>query len=594
MSCYESESSVRNHGFRQAAIQVTSGILVSAFALSLMAVSPHASAQNVPGRAPYPRGEIIRDGDTPAPARPGERVYDLSVPRNQAGTEGERLAETRPPILSVPEAPRSTAPRPPIPARLWTDAVQGRDRSDEPLRLNTFANLAERLSPAVVNIDLTYDSPPQLGAMGVASGQGSGFFIHRDGYVITNAHVVARARTITVTTNEQETWNAEVVGVDDATDLALLVIVGPPERLPAQGFPVAALGDSSRVRPGEWVVAIGNPFGLQHSVTAGIVSALGRREIAPGSTIRFADFIQFDAAINFGNSGGPLINVNGEVIGVNSAIRSGNDIGFAIPINMVKTLLPQLAQGEVVRAWMGASLRDVTTTEANAFGWSRGRGAHITYVAPGGPAALAGLLVGDVVVGYETVEVRDAGELRWLTAIGEVGHRATLRILRNGAEERVELTLALPTEEARNQSVLQGLGASPRPPGIRPSPEPGRPDASPNPTPNGVLEREGAMDGEGSSAGAYGLDVADLDHETRERLGIGGVMVRAIADHSPARIAGFGVRVGDVVTHVGQQPVESAEAFYAQLRAFAPGERVMLTVFRGGALMFFLFVAEGA
>lgn len=446
-----------------------------------------------------------------------------------------------------------------VPATLWSEAVRSTDRGNEPLRFNTFAELAEALSPAVVNIDVTLPGPSIIGASGQATGQGSGFIIHRDGFVVTNAHVIHRASKIQVTTSDRKVWDAVVVGLDTATDLALLRIVGPEAQIPRGGFPIARLADSSRVRPGEWVIAIGNPFGLQHSVTAGIVSAIGRRDVNPGSTLRYADFIQFDAAINLGNSGGPLINVNGEVVGVNTALRTGNNIGFAIPANMLKTLLPQLGRGEVVRAWLGVRLADLTTDEIRSLGLAASKGARVVGVVSEGPAAQAGLQPGDVIVEFEGREVDDAAQLRWLTAICEIGQDVEMKVRRGANTITVRAKLTAPVEEATTG-------------------------------PQRGIERT-ERGSERIDLNRY-VDFAEIDDEIRVRNGLGATPAVIVTRVQRGTIlAGAGLREGDFLTHVNNVAVSSPSEAAELLRKVEPGKMVQFRLRRGSAQMFIGFTA---
>lgn len=444
-----------------------------------------------------------------------------------------------------------------IPTRLWTDAPASRDRGAEPLRFNTFADLAEQLSPAVVNIDVTIDAPVVPGARGQAMGQGSGFLIHRDGFVVTNAHVVHRAKEIQITTADRRTWDAVVVGSDEATDLALVRIIGPPEDLPRGGFPVVRLGDSSKVRPGEWVIAIGNPFGLQHSVTAGIVSALGRREIIPGSGLRYADFIQFDAAINLGNSGGPLININGEVVGVNTALRAGNDIGFAIPINMVKTLLPQLGRGEVIRASLGVVIRDLSAEEARALAALGLRGARVDDVVRGGSAANAGVQRGDIITRFDGVDVEDAAQLRWLIAIREIGQAIPIDIRRGNDTLSLSPTLSAPPAQPVTNTPSQGQ-----------------------------RRVEGLRRVELTEM----FKVETIAEDVRVSLGIGELAAVLVTDVEQAAVAWIaGLREGDLLTHIDNRPVSSSAQAQQALRSATSGQQIQLRLRRGRAQLFIAF-----
>jgi Do/DeqQ family serine protease len=274
---------------------------------------------------------------------------------------------------------------------------------------------------------------------------GSGVIVDaKNGYIVTNRHVIENASEITVTLLDNRHFQAKVVGSDAGTDIAVLKAAEPHlTQMP--------LGDSSHLEVGDWVVAIGNPFGLKHTVTAGIVSALGRTGIHPHG---YEDFIQTDASINPGNSGGALVNLNGELIGINSAILSkdgGNiGIGFAIPVNMVKAVMDQLiAYGEVKRGVVGIKLRDVTPEAAESLQLVNARGVEISEVAPGSAADRAGIKVGDVAVSMNGVPLESAAQLRNGLALLRVGQSVELRLLRNGAERSETLTINPPSSLTR-------------------------------------------------------------------------------------------------------------------------------------------------
>jgi Do/DeqQ family serine protease len=274
---------------------------------------------------------------------------------------------------------------------------------------------------------------------------GSGVIVDaKNGYIVTNRHVIENASEITVTLLDNRHFQAKVVGSDEGTDIAVLKAAEPHlTQMP--------LGDSSHLEVGDWVVAIGNPFGLKHTVTAGIVSALGRTGIHPHG---YEDFIQTDASINPGNSGGALVNLSGELIGINSAILSkdgGNiGIGFAIPVNMVKAVMDQLiTYGEVKRGVVGIKLRDMTPEAAESLQLVNARGVEISEVAPGSAADRAGIKVGDVAESMNGVPLESAAQLRNGLALLRVGQSVELRLLRNGAERSVNLTINPPSSLSR-------------------------------------------------------------------------------------------------------------------------------------------------
>ncbi len=327
----------------------------------------------------------------------------------------------------------------------------------------SFAPLVSRLAPAVVNINTEKHVSSSRGFDIPGYGQrdpfdeffgrffgrrfdryhgrslerpvkslGSGFIFSRDGYILTNNHVVADADEIKVTLSDEKTYEARLIGRDEKTDLAVLKIDVDHD------LPVVKLGDSNQLRVGDWVIAIGNPFGLERTVTAGIVSAKGR-VIGSGP---YDNFIQTDASINPGNSGGPLFNVHGEVIGINAAIvASGQGIGFAIPINMAKDLLPQLKTGRVSRGRLGINIQEVTDDLAAAFGLDKKQGALISRVEEDSPAAQAGLKTGDIILAVDGKKVKNMRALPRMIASKKPGTRVTLDILRDGKTMQVDVVL---------------------------------------------------------------------------------------------------------------------------------------------------------
>ncbi len=335
------------------------------------------------------------------------------------------------------------------PAGAQTSAAQG---------LPDLSHLAEAAMPAVVGV-VTTQAPPQgtndeaLKDLfeklhdGPRRGIGSGFIIQRDGWVLTNAHVIEGAATVEVDLGGgAPRIPAKVIGTDSESDVALLKIESD------RPLPVVPLGDSDHVALAEWVLVFGNPFGLDHSVTLGIVSHVGRSDISPVGRPGSYDFIQTDASINPGNSGGPLINLRGEVIGIATAVNAtGQGIGFAIPINMAKEIVGQLREnGRVVRSWLGVAVR-----EAPPAGAAPRAGVVVSEVSPGGPAAGAGVKVGDVITGFQGHDVRTPARLRWYVSTAGVGREVEVRLRRGtGPERSVRVSLAqVPAaEEARAQA----------------------------------------------------------------------------------------------------------------------------------------------
>jgi serine protease Do len=324
----------------------------------------------------------------------------------------------------------------------------------------SFANLADAVRHSVVNISTTQvvkgaQLPPFLGP-GSPFGEffggnvpqkerkvqalGSGFIIDKSGLILTNNHVVEKATEIKVRLDTEKEYDAKLVGRDPKTDLALI------QATPDAGFPdPVRLGDSDAMRVGDWVIAVGNPFGLGHTVTDGIISATGRI-IGAGP---YDDFLQTDAAINPGNSGGPLFNMEGEVIGINTAIvAQGQGIGFAIPINMAKELLPQLKAGKIIRGWLGVMIQDITPELAKSFNLKNTNGVLISDVVKNGPAAKAGLKAGDVVVRFEGKAVKDSHALSRMVANTPPDTRVSIDVIRNGKESKENVTLGtMPTEQ---------------------------------------------------------------------------------------------------------------------------------------------------
>jgi serine protease Do len=372
---------------------------------------------------------------------------------------------------------------------------------------------------------------------------GSGFIISKDGYIITNAHVVRGATRIRVRLADKDEYDAKLVGSDAKTDVALIKIE------PRSQLPVVRLGSSAALEVGDWVVAIGNPFGLAQTVTAGIVSAKGR-VIGAGP---YDDFIQTDASINPGNSGGPLLNVDGEVVGINSAIlsRSGGSIGigFAIPIDLARHIADQLrAHGRVVRGWLGVGIQDMTPALARSFGLDRPQGVIVVDVNRGGPAEKAGLRRGDVIAEYQGHPVLDSHHLPALVADTPVGSRAQLRILRDKQEKTVTATVAE------------------------------LPEAPP---------RKSARDQRD-----WGMDLADLTPSLARRLGLPaetrGVAVVGIEPGGPA--ADAGLAPGDLLLEVNRRAVRSVREFRAA--AAVTQQDLLLLVQRGDLSSYVLLRPE--
>ncbi|OGK76725.1 MAG: hypothetical protein A2X52_04715 [Candidatus Rokubacteria bacterium GWC2_70_16] len=343
---------------------------------------------------------------------------------------------------------------------LWTES-QGASVPSELARLNELMHaLAERLKPALVQVRVR--RPAEPASEGTAPHptpdeprrtSGSGFVIRQDGYIVTNAHVVADAERIQVRLADGRRFDARLIGQDNRVDLALI-------KIEATGLPVAALGDSNRLRVGEFVLALGHPFGLEQTVSFGIVSRKGAplQVAAPGF-----DFIQTDAAVNPGNSGGPLVNMAGEVVGVNSMAARNGSIGFAIPVNLVKGLLPQLAEkGKVEWGWLGVTIAEVDEDQAPKYGLTEPRGVLIRQVVAGQPADQGGVKADDVVLAVDGTLLEGPRDLQRIISSTPVGRTVTLKVLRSGKEQELSVTVG----------AYQGPGVSRVP---RRSPAPPRP-----------------------------------------------------------------------------------------------------------------------
>jgi serine protease Do len=433
-----------------------------------------------------------------------------------------------------------------------------------------WVRLAEKLTPAVVNVRTTSEARrmrtppvpepfrrffPQLPEGGGERevrprGVGSGFIIDADGYIVTNHHVVDGTKTVEVTLADGRSFQARVVGSDPETDLALL-------KIDATGLPAVPLGTSAGLKVAEPVMAIGNPFGLDHTVTVGIVSATGR-VIGQG---RFDDFIQTDAAINPGNSGGPLINTRGEAVGINSAIvsRGGGfqGIGFAIPVDLAKPILTQLrATGKVTRGWLGVSIQPLTPELAKSFGLTGTQGALVASVTEDSPAARAGLKEGDVIVTFDGKPVDGPRMLPALVANTPVGRGVPVGIVRDGARQTVTVTVG-------NLADAREARAAPA--------EKGR---------------------ESRATEKLGLALQELTPELAKQLGVQGdkgVVVTEVKPDSPAAQAGLAA--GDVIREVNRMPVQGLGDVERGLARRTDAGQVLLRVERDGAQRYVVIAA---
>jgi serine protease Do len=421
----------------------------------------------------------------------------------------------------------------------------------------SFADLAERISPSVVNIQTSktvtggtpfqhpfeeffgrrpFGSDPHRQREFKVPSLGSGFVISTDGYIVTNDHVIDEVDSIKVIFQDGSEFDGEVVGRDPKTDIALIRVVSEVE------LPAIPLGDSSQVRPGEWVVAIGNPFGLEHTVTAGIVSAK-HRSIGQGS---YDDFIQTDAAINPGNSGGPLVNLAGQVIGINTAIRpQANTIGFAVPINMAKDVLPQLrARGHVIRGWLGVVIQGISPELAEEFELEEQKGALVSRVLPDGPADAAGMKRGDVIVEFDKTAIDEWKDLPRVVAATPVDKPVSVVVIRKGESKTLRVKV-------------------------------------------GELEEPVLASGEGQKQGpgVFGLRVQNLTPDLAEQLGVekdAGVVVTDVEPGSPAEDSGL--RRGDVIVEVDREEVGNVRELRERLED--ADKSVLMLIRRGEATLF--------
>jgi serine protease Do len=366
---------------------------------------------------------------------------------------------------------------------------------------------------------------------------GSGVIVDKRGFILTNNHVIEQADQIEVRLSDKRRFTARVVGKDPKSDLAVIKIDTPDD------LPVATLGDSSKIRIGEWAIAIGNPFGLNQTVTVGVISAVGRSDV--GITM-YEDFIQTDASINPGNSGGPLLNLNGEVIGINTAIvATGQGIGFAIPINMAREIKDRLiSQGKVVRGWLGVGIQELTEELAAQFGVKPEEGVLVSNVMKGSPAEGGGVKSGDIIQEFNGIRITNVQQLQREVAQTSVGSQVTLRVLRE--KQGLTLTVALGEQPAELTA------------------------AEPGAAPSETAER-------------FGMTVQEMTPELRSQLrlaNIDGIMISSVEESGPAAAAG--IRPGDIVTEANREPVKSMRDFARILGKMQRGSNLLLLVRRNG------------
>ena len=446
----------------------------------------------------------------------------------------------------------------------WKESSEKQDAAFTP---RSFVELSKKLAPSVVNISTTqvtrqrplmpfpefktpfdeffgdeFRKPFGDGHEFKRQSLGSGFVINKEGYILTNNHVIENATEILVTLSGKDKleYTAKVIGRDSQLDVALIKIETDEE------LPVAALGDSDKLEIGEWVVAIGNPFGLGGSVTAGIVSQKGR-VIGAGP---YDNFIQTDASINPGNSGGPLFNLRGEVVGVNTAVVAGGQgIGFATPINMVKEVALQLKEkGAATRGWIGVTIQEVTPDIASSFGLKEPMGALVSSVVAGDPASEGGIKAGDVIVEFNGKRIEEMNDLPRTVAATSPGKKVSVKVVRDGRETELYLTLKKksdgPEEELAGRDSEKGKG--------------------------------------GEVEAGLGIFAADITPELVKRFDIkdaSGVFVNNVKDNSPA--SDIGLRRWDIIKEVNRTPVKNVKEFKKQMEAAMKKKVALLFVKRG-------------
>ncbi len=413
-----------------------------------------------------------------------------------------------------------------------------------------FIDVYASVMPSVVNISATrMRSPENLGPLfehffgdlfkrnpqpkRETKSLGSGFIVSSDGFILTNEHVIKDAEEVEVLLADGRTLSAEIVGADPRTDVAVIKVAS------AEKLPVAVLGNSDKLKVGQWSLAIGNPFGLEGTLTVGVISATERANLGIED---YEDFIQTDASINPGNSGGPLLNIHGEVVGINTAIvASGQGIGFAIPINLARLISDQLIEkGEVTRGWLGVSIQPLTKELADSFGLDRATGALVNKVLPDTPAAEAGIRRGDVLLKVNGKEIRGVRELQLLIASTQVGKQVEVIVLREGKE----VALAVKVAERSEETAASAHGQSIDKPGV------------------------------------IGLQVGPAE-------GGEGVAVLAVSADSAAGKAG--VRVGDIILSVNRVEIKDVSSFVRETGKITSGDNIVLLLRRDKTTMYLAF-----
>jgi Do/DeqQ family serine protease len=412
-----------------------------------------------------------------------------------------------------------------------------------------FSTVAKKVTPCVVNISTVsrkkivqpfFEMSPFFedffGGPQVRRDKslGSGFIISSDGYIVTNDHVVRDAESVQVKLSNDKVYDAKVVGGDSKTDIAVI-------KINAADLPVAVLGDSEKLEVGQWAIAIGNPFGLERSMTVGVVSATGRSNMGIET---FENFIQTDASINPGNSGGPLLNIYGEVIGINTAIvAAGQGIGFAIPISMAKPIVTQLQQkGSVSRGYMGVTIQPVTEDLARSFGLKQSKGALVNDILKGGPAEKAGVRQGDVIIAFNGSDVKDPSHLQRLVAEAGIAKAVKLKVFREGKDLELSMTLSSADAAPKQQRI----------PGDD----------------NG---------GQSGQTDLLGLIVDDAEQ--------GGAVVVDVSRGGTAAEAG--IRRGDVIVSINRKKVSNSGEYQRIIQQAGHGSSMTILVRRGNASIYF-------
>jgi Do/DeqQ family serine protease len=468
--------------------------------------------------------------------------------RAQSAAPKSQAAPKPPAASSPPAAPAKPGAKPPA-TKLDPHAVL--EAMEE-----AFSSVSDRVTPAVVNVSTV----PKRGAGGGdeqrfreyfgdefydryfkrrpredARSTGSGVIVDPSGYILTNNHVIENAQDITVRLSDSRKFTATLVGRDPKTDIAVLKVDAPGP------LPAAEIGDSDRLRVGQWVIAIGNPFGLDRTVTAGIVSATARNRVG---VTTYENFIQTDASINPGNSGGPLVSLDGRVIGINTAIvAAGQGIGFSIPINEARGVMTQLiSKGRVVRGWLGIVIQDITDELSSSFGVREREGVLVSDVMRGGPAESSGLRAGDVIVELGGTKISEVPDLQRRVANVSPGQTITLVVIRDRASSKISVKVGeMPTEDTSVAAVEAG--------------------------PEG-----------------FGLQAEALAPDAAERMSLPftqGLLVTDVAAGGPADRAGL--RRGDVILEVDRQPVQDAPSLQKALAAVPPGRSVLIRMHRPGS-----------